>query len=86
MTDKRTFIASSETFSDFQCEISLFQVETMDDIINMFRGTLSEIFTEYNLTKLQEVLNNTKFHIHGHTIESILTSDPEDVFFICDHT
>ena len=86
MTDKRTFIASSETFSDYQCEISVYQIETIEDIINIFKRNLTEIFTEYNFTKLQEVLNNTKFHIHGQTIESILTSDPGDVFFICDHT
>ena len=35
--------------------------------------------------KRSEMLENKKFHIHTHTIEDILSSNPEDVFYICDH-
>ena len=37
-TDKRLFIASSELFSNFQIDISLFDVSTLDDIILIFKN------------------------------------------------
>tara|TARA_Y100000817_G_scaffold61074_1_gene45783 strand:+ start:1734 stop:1997 length:264 start_codon:yes stop_codon:yes gene_type:complete len=84
-SDMRVFVASSELFSDFQCNISLYNIETIDDIINEFKNRLSNVLVENHLTKLNDELSNKKFHIHGYTIEEILTSEKDNIFFICDH-
>ena len=41
-SEKRKFIASSELFSDFTVEISLYNVETLEDIIEIFKEELKE--------------------------------------------
>ena len=81
----RLFIASSEIFSDFQMNISLYNVSTIDDIIKIFKDEILLIVKKNNLTNLINILNEKKFHIHSYTIEDILTSNAEDCFYICDH-
>ena len=39
----RIFVASSELFSDFQVKISLYNVSTLDDIINQFKNELLNV-------------------------------------------
>ena len=84
-TDKRLFIASSELFSNFQIDISLIDVSTLDDIILIFKNKLKELFLLHNLTNLIKKVDESNFHIHSYKIEDILTSKPEDYFYICDH-
>ena len=81
----RLFIASSELFSNFQVSISLYKVSTIEDIINTFKDELSSVLKKNNLDNLIKKLNETDFHIHSYEIEDILTSNSEDVFYICDH-
>jgi len=81
----RLFIASSKLFSDFQMNISLYNISTIDDIITLFKDELSMVLKKNNLTNLIDILNETKFHIHSYTIEDILTSNPSDCFYVCDH-
>ena len=50
MSEKRTFIFSSETFSNFSTSISLFHVESLDDIINTFKSILIDILEKNNFT------------------------------------
>ena len=83
--ETRKFIASSELFSDFTVEISLYNVESLDDIVKIFVKELKECLIKNNFTNLVNIVNQKKFHIHGHTIEMILISNDEDCFFICDH-
>lgn len=85
MSDTRLFIASSDLFSDFQCEIHLYRMETMNDIIQTFVNHLEEVLTKHKFSQLLEKLKRKKFHIHEHTFEDILTSEPETVFYVCDH-
>ena len=85
MSDKRLFVASSELFSNYQKEISLYNVSTIDDIIKIFVSSLKDILQENNLISLSKKLDQTKFHIHKITIEDILISDKESIFYICDH-
>jgi hypothetical protein len=85
MSDKRLFVASSELFSNYQKEISLYNVSTIDDIIKIFVSSLKDILQENNLISLSKKLDQTKFHIHNTTIEDILISDKESIFYICDH-
>ena len=82
---ERKFITSSETFSGFSVLIDLTQIETLDDIILIIKKKLDEVLKEYNFEALIDILKKTEFHIHTHTIEQILTSEINDIFFICDH-
>ena len=81
----RKFIASSDLFSNFQLEISLYNVSSIDDIIKIFVSSLKEVLENNNLTMLVKILNERNFHIHSYTIEEILTSNYDSIFYICDH-
>ena len=83
--ETREFIASSELFSDFTVEISLYNVESLDDIIKIFVRELMECLTKNNFRNLVEELDKKNFHIHGKPIEMILVSNDTESFFICDH-
>jgi hypothetical protein len=83
--DKRKFIASSDIFSDFTVEISLYQISTIDDIIQKFKEELVELLQKHTFTMLLHILENKEFHIHTYTIDDILSSKIEQVFYICDH-
>ena len=82
---KRTFIASSEIFTDYSYDISLVEVSTLDDIIEVFKNSLIELFKKNNLTTLKKMVEEKNFHIHSYTIEDVLTSSDESIFYICDH-
>lgn len=84
-SEKRKFIASSEVFSDFSVYISLYDVENIEDIINIFKNELKDTLEKNNFTNLVKILESKKFHIHGKTIENILISKVNESFFICDH-
>ena len=81
----RKFIASSDLFSNFQLDISLYNVSSIEDIIKIFVSSLKEVLENNNLTMLVKILNERKFHIHSYTIEEILTSNYDSIFYICDH-
>ena len=50
----RKFIASSELFCDYSLDISLLNIDTLDDIIEIFKNSLVKIFEENNLTNLKK--------------------------------
>ena len=81
----RKFIASSELFSDFEVTISLYEINSIDEIIKIFIEELEKVLSENKLNILLDKLKKKKFHIHSYTIEEILTSNDEDIFYICDH-
>jgi len=82
---ERKLIASSELFSGFTINIDITQIETLDDICSYFKKKLKEILTQYNFENLLINLNECNFHIHTHSIEAILTSEKNDIIYICDH-
>jgi hypothetical protein len=81
----RKFIASSELFSNFQVDISLYEVNSINEIIKIFVNSLKDVLEKNNLTILIKKLEESKFHIHGYTIEEILVSNYDSIFYICDH-
>ena len=83
---KRTFIASSEMFSGYTVNLCLINKVSLDDIIIDFKNSLKKIFNDNNLNKLEQIVNDTNFHIHDYTIDDIITSDSNHTFFICDHS
>ena len=83
--DKRTFIASSDIFSDFSVDISLYDISTKNDIVNIFKQSLMDVLSAHNLTILVEKLKKARLHIHTHTVDDILSSSKDSVFYVCDH-
>ncbi len=81
----RKFIASSDLFSNFQVDISLYNVTTIEDIIKIFVNSLKEVLEQNNLTMLIDILKKRNFHIHNYTIEEILVSNYDSIFYVCDH-
>lgn len=81
----RKFIASSDLFSNFQVDISLYNVTTIEDIIKIFVNSLREVLEKNNLTILIDILKKRNFHIHNYTIEEILVSNYDSIFYVCDH-
>lgn len=84
--DERCFIISSELFSNYQTNISLYNISNIEEIINIFKSRLIDLFENNKLFNLSEIVKKTNFHIHSYTIEEILTSSSDDYFYICDHS
>jgi hypothetical protein len=82
---ERKFIASSELFSNFEVNICLYSVASLEDIIKIFNDELIEVFKKNKLTNLINKVETTNFHIHSNSIEDILTSDKDAIFYVCDH-
>ena len=62
-----------------------YNIETIDDIITIFKERLKELFLTNKMNNLAKKVDMSNFHIHSYTIEQILTSSDEDYFYICDH-
>ena len=46
---------------------------------------LGGVLRKHNFENLLIEYNKKSFHIHDKTIEDILTSDPDEIFYICHH-
>ena len=82
---KRLFVASSELFSGFQVDINITEIDTLDDIVKIFLDRLIKVLKDNKFTMLVKKLNETKFHIHSHTLEEILTSERNTILYVCNH-
>jgi hypothetical protein len=82
----RKFIASSEIFSNFEVDISLYNITTIEDIIKIFVFSLKEVLEKNKLTMLVKMLEKKSFHIHNYSVEEILVSNYDSIFYICDHS
>ena len=56
----RKFIASSELFSDFEVTISLYEINSIDEIINIFIEELEKVLSENKLNILLDKLKKKK--------------------------
>ena len=83
---ERVFVASSKLFSGFKVTINITLVDNLDDIIKFFVKNLKEILEKYNFENLLDELKKSKFHIHTVTMEDILVSSINDIFYVCDHS
>ena len=81
----RTFIASSELFSGFKVNIDIRYVNTSDDIVKIFLDEMKLVLKQNNFEVLFEKVVDKEFHIHSHTLEDILTSNPDNIFYVCNH-
>ena len=81
----RTFIASSELYSGFRVNIDIRYVNTLDDIVKIFLDEMKLVLKQNNFEVLLEKVLDKEFHIHSHTLEDILPSNPDHIFYVCDH-
>ena len=82
---KRTFIASSKLFSGFKTTINITEIDNLNQICDIFRKTLLTTLSDNNFENLISELKKSNFHIHSATIEQILISNPNEIFYVCDH-
>tara|TARA_B100001059_G_scaffold126597_1_gene126592 strand:- start:2895 stop:3173 length:279 start_codon:yes stop_codon:yes gene_type:complete len=81
----RTFIASSELYSGFRVNIDIRYVNTLDDIVKIFLDEMKLVLKQNNFEVLLEKVVDKEFHIHSYTLEDILTSNPDNIFYVCNH-
>ena len=82
---KRIFVASSELFSGFRVSIDIRYIDTLDNIVKIFLDELKLVLKQNNFEVLLEKIVDEEFHIHSHTLEEILTSNSDMIFFVCNH-
>ncbi len=58
------------------------EVETIEDICDKFKKSLQNILQEHNFENLLVNLKKRKFHMHDIKMETILTSDTDDLFYV----
>ena len=81
----RTFIASSELYSGFRVNIDIRYINTLDDIVKIFLDELKLVLKQNNFEVLLEKVVDKEFHIHSYTLEDVLTSNPDHIFYVCNH-
>ena len=81
----RKFIASSELFQGYSTMIDLNKCDTLNDIINIFTSRLHSTLVENNFINLINKFHGCDFHIHEFSINDIIVSKSDTVFYLCDH-
>jgi hypothetical protein len=81
----RKFVCSDDLFSGFGVEIDITQMDSIIMIISKFCKELGGLLREHNFENLLIEYNKKRFHLHDKTIEDILISDPDEIFYICHH-
>lgn len=85
MVNKRKFIISDDLFSGFEIIVDLDEHESLIDIINTITNALLTILKEKKLNILSQKLELINFHIHNYNFADILLSEPDTIFYICNH-
>jgi len=81
----RTFIASSELYSGFRVNIDIRYVNTLDNIVKIFLDEMKLVLKQNNFEVLLDKIVDKEFHIHSYTLEDILISNPDHIFYVCNH-
>ena len=85
MPNFRTFIYSHNVFQGFTRKIDLDYVESIDEIIKKLHGELITYLEKEKLDVLIQSTDIKRLHIHDFTFGDILMSEPDKVYYICDH-
>ena len=85
MTNLRYFHVSHELFSGFNCVVDLDKVDSIQEIVNIVYNELLRTLKKHDFIALVEKLKDSKFHIHDVEFGEILISEPETIYYICDH-
>ena len=66
--------------------IDIRSIGSKQDIIQIMKERLIQLFQVNNLPYLVNEVNKRNFHIHSHSLEDILVQDSADtIVYICDH-
>ena len=82
---ERTFCLSDDIFGGFKSTIDLMKIQSVEEIISQVFKELYTILKILNLNILCMKLNDSHFHIHGYTFDTICQSEPDSIFYICNH-
>ena len=89
MVNNRKITISCELFWGFTRHVDLDEIESIDDIVNTILNELKFFLKNNNLLNLLDKLNtlikNKKYHIHGATFENILMSNSDETIYVCSH-
>ena len=85
MVNNREFCISGSIFGGYKTVIDLDLVDSIDDILYIVKSRIKDDMKNY-----PEILNELnkegeKFHIHNYDFGSILISDNERIFYVCNH-
>jgi hypothetical protein len=53
--------------------------------VNIYLNELRIVLKTNNFENLMNRIVDKEFHIHSHTLEQIMTSNQDDIFFVCNH-
>jgi len=80
----RNFYFSSATFSEYKVILDIRYINNLEDIIQDCEKDLLQTLETYNFINLTDICKKSKFHIHTHTLDEILTCTAEEKIYICD--
>ena len=66
-------------------DINITEIDTLDDIVKKFLDRLIKVLKENKFEMLVKKVNETKFHIHAYTLEGVLTSERNEILYVCNH-
>ena len=83
MVNIRKFCISGGIFSGFETLVDLDKVESIQDIIFSVIDNLKVFLCK--MYSLSEMIDPLVYHIHDYTFEHILLSNPDEIFYVCNH-
>ncbi len=83
MVNERKFIISGSLFSQYETNINLDLVDSVNDIIKLVINNIEKDIKKFPI--LITELKKVNFHIHDYDIGDILISNSDTIFYICNH-
>lgn len=80
----RKVVFSSSVFGGFTCLVEIDRITSVDDVLCLCVGALTNTLEEYNFTSLLNIIEKMEFHIHDVDMERIHNS--KDTIYICEKT
>ena len=81
----RIFEFSSDTFGVFRVFVNMDKMSSNTDILDYCVLNLLKTLSKYNLVQLVSIAKLRRFHMHNESFQKIKNSEPNQVFYICDH-
>ena len=85
MVNNRTFSISGSIFGLYETVINLDLVNSNNDIIKIVLNRIREDIKNYPSLLEDLKKEGKKFHIHDKKFGNILISEPDEIFYICNH-
>jgi len=85
MTNVRWFHLSCDTFGGFKCIVDLDEMDCLEDIVKYVINSLNNMLILGNFEHLINKAKNMNFHIHDVDFGEIIMSEPNTIFYVCNH-